>query len=748
MGDVIPGDVHSGDKISTTISDFLPGEGEMARAVNAKNWHATPLGPVSGWPPCIRTAVSICLGSNFQIMVLVGAELAYIYNDACIPIFGDKHPEALGRRVADVWPEAWETIAPVLESVMLTGKAVRQDDWPLMLNRSGFAEQCFFTLSYSQIRCDADRPAGVFVAVMETTRRVLGERRQRTLRELATQVALRRGDDATFELVRQTLAANAFDLPLTALYLAAPGGDAEQVFCTGLHDGCAGVKRRTGWRRDAPVDGAGAAHPLVRLAKGCGPQLYDADELLGQLDTCGAWPERPRQVSALPLPAGADGAPRGFLLVALNPRAALDDEYRQFIDTVAGLVASAVAGVDAIAFDAERARAAAELDRSKHDLAGVLAGTSDAFISLDPELRLLTLNDAAVAGLGATRAELVGRSFVDLLPATMAMTLEPALRAALARGELVSLEQCNPRTGRWYNVRCYPAPQGLLVFGNDITERKESERMLVAAKRELEGRFELRTEELREANRLLGELYQRLQTVREAERTALAREVHDQLGQILSAAKIDVKLLEGDLSLHGAALAPAKIITELRSAGATLDRAMQLVRDIATDLRAPELDGQGLYSAIEWYARDFERRTRVKVHLELGAGLAQPARPAGEALLCIFHEALTNVLRHAQASCVWVSLERRAGALLLRVRDDGAGIGIGVGGRRAHGGGPVRPVRSLGITGMRERAAMAHGRLTVGPLTPRGTLVSALIPMDPAGAGSGEGTAAGAGESA
>jgi PAS domain S-box-containing protein len=721
MGDDISGDINF-----TTISDILPGEGEMARTVNARDWAATPLGPVSGWPPCIRTAVSICLGSNFQIMVLVGAELAYIYNDACIPIFGDKHPGALGRRVAEVWPEAWETIAPVLDSVLETGKPVRHDDWRLMLNRSGFAEECFFTLSYSQIRCDAGSAAGVFVAVMETTRRVLGERRQRTLRELATQVALRRGDDATFELVRQTLAANGFDLPLTALYLAGPGGDAEQVFCTGLHEGCAGFDRRIGW-------GDGASHPLARLAKGTGPQLYDADELLAPADICGAWPERPRQVAALPLPASADGAPRGFMLVALNPRAPLDDEYRQFIDTVAGLVACAVAGVDAGAVEAERGRAAAELERSKHDLAGVLAGTSDAFVSLDPELRLLTLNDAAVASLGAARAELVGRSFVDLLPPTMAMTLEPALRAALARAQLVSLEQCDPRSGRWYNVRCYPAPQGLLVFGNDITERKEAERMLVAAKRELEGRFELRTAELREANGLLAVLYQRLQTVREAERTALAREVHDQLGQILSAAKIDVKLLEGDLCLHGAALAPEKIITELRSAGATLDRAMQLVRDIATDLRAPELDGQGLYAAIEWHARDFERRTRIQVHLELGAGLAQPARPAAEALLRIFHEALTNVLRHAHASCVWVSLERRAGALLLRVRDDGAGIDR----PRVPGGRPLRPVRSLGITGMRERAAMAHGRLMVGPLTPRGTLVSALIPFDGSGAGSG-----------
>ncbi|GGE75681.1 hypothetical protein GCM10008020_20430 [Massilia psychrophila] len=826
----------------------------MARAVNANDWERTPLGPVSAWPSCIRTAVSICLGSHFQLMVLAGSDLIYIYNDACIPIFGDKHPAALGRRVADVWPEAWETIAPVLGSVLETGERVRQDDWPLMLNRSGFAEECFFTLSYSPISPDAGSAAGVFVAVMETTRRVLGERRQRTLSELAIQVALGRGGDRTFDLVRQALAANGSDLPLAALYLAGPAhqpgsGDVDAVFCIGLHEGCAGIDQRIAW--------GGEAHPLAcltgltgltGLTSAAGPQLYDFEELFGRANTCGAWPEPPRQVIALALPGGG-GTPRGFVLVALNPRAPFDDDYRQFIDAMAGLVASAVASVDAAAFEVERARATAELERSKHDLANVLAKTSDAFVSVDFELRLLTLNDAAVASLGGAREELVGRSFVELLPATVAMMLGPALRAALAGGEPVEVEVCNPRSARWFNVRCYPAPQGLLVFGNDITERRDAERLQERAKRELERRFDLRTEELREANRLLAAvfdrapggiaitdtlgrfvranpayqalagvteqallgrtvadltvasdypaaaekiaaleggavdsaqmevrcrradgsviwihnfvsiiadgagraryfvhvasditerkrveagrraaqdelnvLYQRLQTVREAERTALAREVHDQLGQILSAAKIDVKLLEGDIRVHGTALAPEKIIAELHSAGVTLDRAMQLVRDIATELRAPELDGQGLYAAIEWHARDFERRTRVSVHLELGAGLAQPVRAAGEALLRIFHEALTNVLRHAHASCVWVSVEQRGAALLLRVRDDGSGIAR----QRARA---VCFDGSLGIIGMRERAALAHGRLRVGPLTPRGTLVSALIPM-------------------
>jgi signal transduction histidine kinase len=260
----------------------------------------------------------------------------------------------------------------------------------------------------------------------------------------------------------------------------------------------------------------------------------------------------------------------------------------------------------------------------------------------------------------------------------------------------------------------------MIMFATDITERKEGERMLVEAKSELERRVEARTEELREANQLLNVLYQRLQTVREEERTALAREVHDQLGQTLSAAKIDLKLLEDDIRLQGAALAGDRIIPELRSACATLDRAMQLVREIATELRAPELDGQGLYVAIDWHARDFERRTRIAVHLELAKGLEQPARPAAEALLRIFQEAMTNVLRHANAANVWVSIERRGGALLLRVRDDGAGIAR----RRA------RTVRSLGITGMHERAVLAGGRLTVGPLRPQGTLVSALIPKN------------------
>jgi hypothetical protein len=126
------------DDSSRAASYDFPGEGEMVRAVNAKDWSATSLGPVAGWPASIRTAVSISLNSNFQISVLSSPDLVYIYNDATVSIFGDKHPWALGRRVADVWPEAWPTIGPMLMSVLTTGKATRNDDLLLELNRAGF----------------------------------------------------------------------------------------------------------------------------------------------------------------------------------------------------------------------------------------------------------------------------------------------------------------------------------------------------------------------------------------------------------------------------------------------------------------------------------------------------------------------------------------------------------------------------------------------------------------------------------
>jgi PAS domain S-box-containing protein len=482
----------------------------------------------------------------------------------------------------------------------------------------------------------------------------------------------------------------------------------------------------------------------------------------------------------------------------------------------------------------------------RNDLESVLEGTNDAFISLDRDLRIITLNDTAAQLMNGAKPDLAGSVIGDVSPDIRHSGLERALRKAIGRQMPVSTEYHHIRSARWFNVRCYPTLQGVTVFGADISEKVLAEKALLVAHAELESRVAERTGELRKANGLLSAvfdrspggiaitdvsgkfihanlayqeligysveelfsvsietladpedypkkeallqellegrreafafemryrmrdgksiwvndfvstirdehqrpvyfvtitqditdrkraereilssqkelrtLYGRLQTVHEEERLTLAREVHDQLGQILSAAKIDIKLLEEDIR-KDAPLSRRKILAELRSARLSLESAIQSVRKIATELRPPELEERGLRAAIEWHARDFERRTRIKCNVIVPKDLRVPASASATALFRIFQEAMTNILRHAEATQVWVSLGRRGDLVVLRIRDNGVGIMPT----------QARSTRSIGLKGMRERAAIVRGRLMIGPLRPCGTLVTVTVPLE------------------
>jgi PAS domain S-box-containing protein len=156
--------------------EFLTGGGELGELMRAHDWSASTLGAPENWPQSLRSVVGLMLGSKFPMFVAWGPELGFVYNDSYAEVLGGKHPKALGARFFDIWSEIWPDIEPLIDAAM-AGEASYREDLPLLMNRKGFDEQTWFTFSYSPVRDEAGRVAGMFCACSETTANVLSQRR-------------------------------------------------------------------------------------------------------------------------------------------------------------------------------------------------------------------------------------------------------------------------------------------------------------------------------------------------------------------------------------------------------------------------------------------------------------------------------------------------------------------------------------------------------------------------------------------
>jgi signal transduction histidine kinase len=220
--------------------------------------------------------------------------------------------------------------------------------------------------------------------------------------------------------------------------------------------------------------------------------------------------------------------------------------------------------------------------------------------------------------------------------------------------------------------------------------------------------------ELKEAYLQLRAVADNVQSAREEERTRIARELHDQLGQSLTALKLDLSMLNRRLLKKDSALG-----AEVNAFTTQIDTMIKIVRRIATELRPGMLDDLGLAASIEWQAHDFQRRTGVRCAVSVPEHDPPLSTAQSAALFRIFQEALTNITRHAEAQHVNVTLETANDALTLRVQDDGRGIQDG----------EIAGTRSLGLRGMRERVALLAGTFDIRGLPGEGTTVTVRIPV-------------------
>lgn len=339
---------------------FLAGGGEMGERMRNHDWARTPFGPVSEWPQSLRSAVSICLNSRFPIAIYWGPELALIYNDAWAPIPGEKHPWALGRPGREVWPEIWDAIGPLYAQVQATGEGVWQQDQLLPMHRHGYTEECYFNFTFSPVRGEDGRVEGIFNAVIETTFRVIEERRTKVLRELLEQTVKAQNAEECCSIAAQILGLDRADVPFCLVYLAEEGGQRFRLAATsGLPADTPASPLQISANDDHAAWPLRADMPTDQIR-----YVAAADERLGTLPG-GAWPEPTRDAYVVPIAGHNAGEPAAFLVAGISPRRHDDDEYRAFVGRAASQISSVLSTVRSIEAERKRAEALAQIDRAK-----------------------------------------------------------------------------------------------------------------------------------------------------------------------------------------------------------------------------------------------------------------------------------------------------------------------------------------------------------------------------------------------
>ena len=327
----------------------LRGGGEMGQRIRAHDWAATPLGPVETWPQSLRSAVSILLPSRAQIVLFWGPELITLYNDAYAPVFGAKHPWALGRPAHECWHEVWHVLGPLFEGVVSTGEAFWAKEHPFFLHRQGFLEETYFDVSYDPVRIEDGSVGGIFCIVSEQTGRVLGERRLHTLRELGTRTATAKNVAEVCWEAAAALALDPADMPYSLLY---------------LFDGLTGRAELIG-RGGVALDALACPHAIVladceALAAACEGRVIEVDTavFVSQAPETAA-----EHVLVLPITLGTQVV--GALVAGVSRFLRLAGDYRDFFDLAAARIAAAIANARAYEEERRRAEALAELDRAK-----------------------------------------------------------------------------------------------------------------------------------------------------------------------------------------------------------------------------------------------------------------------------------------------------------------------------------------------------------------------------------------------
>jgi PAS domain S-box-containing protein len=362
-----------------------------------------------------------------------------------------------------------------------------------------------------------------------------------------------------------------------------------------------------------------------------------------------------------------------------------------------------------VVFDmSEYLRLQEELFHSRRRLQALFDNAVDAILLANDQGEFVDANAAAYALLCRNRDEILKLHVWDLAADGSPSHMRDGWNSFLKEGRMSGGYRLRARDGSTRDVEYRSVANVLpglhLAILRDVTTEN-------TIRRETQ-------ERLRESHEQLRRVAARARARREEDRTRVARELHDQLGQALAALKIDLHWV-GQQTITGSLLRHDEVTEKIEHMIRLVDDTISRVRRISSELRPPVLDKLGLLAAVEWEAEEFTRRTRIRTLVSTGVEHVGLDRGRSTAVFRILQEALTNVATHAAASNVRISVSVTGARLRIAVSDDGRGIAAD----QEQGG------LAIGILGMRERASLLGGTVAVRPGRRRGTVVTIGIPL-------------------
>jgi len=492
-----PGPAEDLSLAANATPDPLFGNGgEMGVLMSSVDWPSTSFGPVAQWSQGLRTAVRIMLQSSFGMVIAWGPDFRFLYNDRYRPVLGStKHPNALGESARVTFPEAWSFIGPLFEQTR-RGESVALDDVLIPLDRNGYLENCYFTLSYSPI-LDGDEVGGMLAVVYETTQRVEAERRLTTLRDLANQATQAQTVADALRGAASVLGSNPIDVPFSALYQVDTSGTRAQLVCTSgsapEHVFAPAVELGSSAVADSPW-------PLARAMAERRIQVVDGlDAFLEDLPG-GPYPERAHTVVVVPLARPGALHPYAVLVAGVSPRRAFDDLYRGFYELAAEHIVSGISNARSYQEERDRAKqqerqqAAAALAASEERFRAIVSQATTAVIQANLDCTYTLANDRYCQMVGYTQEELLQMNIQQLTHPDDRARHRQQIDALLAGGPSFSIEKrCLRRDGQavWVssNMTALRGLDGgvesLVAVMLDIDDKKQAESALQQSEAQL-----------------------------------------------------------------------------------------------------------------------------------------------------------------------------------------------------------------------------------------------------------------------